>query len=240
MRPAVALTALLLILSAAAADWSADSAGGPLTLVEDVEAAFALWTEAGAPAAALVPDSAAALFRYAPADSFGPDTVTLTLQRPAAEPALELVVNPELQPDWPGALVHEAGLVLGLSAADSGVMQPLLQQDGPDEPQEADITRLLSSVNAVPGDLTGDGVVDFLDLLELAAAFGNRGVNLPADLDSDGTVTREDLRLLRDNYVFSEPVDRAAAAESAEQNEGTEPGEQPETEGEPDPANNSP
>lgn len=240
MRPAVALAALLLLLSAAAADWSADSAGGPLTLIEDVEAAFALWTEAGAPAATQVPDSADALFRYAAADSFGPDTVTLTLQRPAAEPALELVVNPGLQPDWPGALVHEAGLVLGLSAADSGVMQPLLRLDGPGEPQEADIARLLSSVNAVPGDLTGDGVVDFLDLLELAAAFGSRGVNLPADLDGDGTVTLEDLRLLRDNYVFSEPADRAVAAEPAAMNEETGPGEQPETDGEQDPVGTSP
>lgn len=223
MRPLLTVLACLLAAVASARDYSVDTAGGPLTLIEDVEAAFVLWQDAGAPELPELADGAGVLFSYGAADRFGPDTVTLTLQQSQASPALELRVNPELQRDWPAALLFETGLVLGLTAADSGVMQPLLRPDGPLEPQETDISRLLSAADALPGDLTGDGVVDFLDLLELAAAFGSRGVNLPADLDGDGTVTLDDLRLLRENYVFSEPTDRSAAEEPDPGTDGAAP-----------------
>lgn len=213
MRRTALLAAFLLTALASGQDaYSVDTAGGPLTLIDEVAAAFGLFGEAGAPELPREADRSDVLFRFAGGDRFGPDAVTLTVQRPAEQPGLEVLVNPDLYRDWPAALVHEAGLVLGLASGTAGLMQPLLSEDGVSTPQPEDIARLRELVSAVPGDLTGDGIVDFLDLLELAADFGRRGVNLPGDLDGDGTVTLEDLRLLRENHAFTEPRDRSAEA----------------------------
>lgn len=198
-----------------AQEYSVDSAGGPLTLHEDVERAFFLWEREGATSVPAEADLADTLFRYGPVDRLGPDTVTLTLQRTGAEPALEILVQPDLYRDHEAALVHEAGIVLGLGQQASGVMRPGLDSGGVAIPQADDIAQLRSVATAVKGDLTGDGRVDFLDLVELAGQSGRRGVNLPGDLDGDGVVTHADLVLLRELYTFTLPHD-PAETESAE------------------------
>ena len=51
----------------------------------------------------------------------------------------------------------------------------------------------------VPGDVTGDGVVDFNDVLALLSAWGPCS-GCPEDLDGDGNVGFSDLVLLLSNY----------------------------------------
>ncbi len=214
----LALTALVGIAGMAAAQgtFSVDSAGGPLTLPEEVEAAFLKWADAGVKEIPEEAEQADTAFRFGSVDLLGPDTVTLTLQRSESTPGLEIIVHPELYRDFPGALLHETGLALGLTAGSQGVMRPALAAGAEPEVTAADAASVVSALAAVRGDLTGDGVVDFRDLLELAEQFGQRGINLPADLDGDGVVTMDDLVELRTLYEFlppGEPVPEAPAAE---------------------------
>ena len=51
----------------------------------------------------------------------------------------------------------------------------------------------------VPGDVTGDGVVDFNDVLALLSAWGPCS-GCPEDLDGDGDVGFSDLILVLSNY----------------------------------------
>lgn len=215
------LLGLLLGTTPVLADgYTVDPAGGPLTLTEDVEAAFAAWLEAGLSEVPELTAGATTEFRFGAAELMGPDLVTLTVQRSAPDAALHIVVNPDTYVEFPAALVHEAGLVLGLTSSTEGVMNPLLSDDSEGRPRQAEVDRLQAQQTAVPGDLTGDGRVDFDDLLELAAQFGRRGVNQPGDLDGDGTVTLDDLRLLRENYLFTEPRDRTLEPTEDETDQG--------------------
>lgn len=217
MLKRIVITLFLLAVSSALAQdsYAVDSAGGPLTLPEDVGAAFMDWLDAGVDAVPVEQDPAVNLFRFAQPNLLGPDTLTLTLQRPESQPQLEILVHPDLYRDYPAVLQHEAGLLLGLSALPEGVMQPGQVPGAPATltAEEAGLVR--SAATAVPGDLTGDGIVDFYDLLELAAQYGRRGINLSADLNGDGVVTEEDLVQLRSLYELLPPQD-PAAAESAE------------------------
>ena len=52
----------------------------------------------------------------------------------------------------------------------------------------------------VPGDVNGDDVVDFRDLLEVLAAWGPCEGDCPADLDDDGFVDFRDLLILLANW----------------------------------------
>lgn len=216
MHRTASLLSLLLLSCSALAEplYRVDSGGGPLSLFEDVAAAFQLWEEAGAPPGAAEDPAAVNLFRFADPAVMGPDLVSATLQRNGGPVQLEVVLQPELYRDQPAALLHESGLVLGLRTATEGVMQPALSQDAPQRPQEADVRQLGELATLVPGDLDGDGVVGFTDLLLLAASFGQRGVNQPADLDGDGVVGEADLVLLRELYGFTEPA-RPAAGDAA-------------------------
>ena len=231
MPRTAALAAALLLLVAGPAvaqsdTYRVDSAGGPLSLFEEVADAFAIWEQAGAAELPVEGDGARTLFRVAAPEHLGPDTVSVTLQRPVGEPALEVIVHPDLYRDHPAALVHETGIVLGLSAGTAGVMQPGLSADSPDRPDPEDVEQLRGLASAVPGDLNADGRVDFLDLLELAADFGRRGINLPADLDADGTVSEADLFRLRELYTFSppeQPLEAAVPEEDAAAPESPEP-----------------
>lgn len=56
----------------------------------------------------------------------------------------------------------------------------------------------LDGANALPGDIDGNGVVEFSDFLLLAASFGQSDV--PADIDQDGAVTLGDFFLLKNNF----------------------------------------
>lgn len=201
-------------LAAAQDTWSADSAGGPLTLPEEIQAAFDSWHAAGVQAAPAQAEGADTLFRFASPELLGPDTVTLTLQRTDGVPGLEILVQPDLYRDYPVALVHEAGLTMGLTAGAEGVLRPGLVAGGAAEVSAAEAAMVVSAAAAIPGDLTADGVVDFDDLLALAAQFGRRGINLPADLDGDGVVTMDDLAELRQLYEFLPPAERETEPET--------------------------
>lgn len=48
-------------------------------------------------------------------------------------------------------------------------------------------------VDAVPGDANGDGVVDFMDIVDLLSAWGGCSGDCPADLNGDGIVGFADL-----------------------------------------------
>lgn len=208
----IALLSTVLVSGAIfAQEYMVDSTGGPLTLPEQVEEAFAAWEQAGAAQVPVQTATADTSFMFDTAGRMGPDTVTLTLQRSGdtSGQSLTVLINPETYRDNAKALVHEAGLVLGLSAATEGLMHPAIADGDATTPQPADIERLLAMATAVPGDITGDGLVGFADLLELASQTGRRGVNLSGDLNGDGMVTPEDLDELRLHYVFTEPSEPA-------------------------------
>lgn len=193
----------------AAGTYSVDPTGGPLTLSDEVAAAVLAWT-ADAQGVELTEGSdPAAEVRFAASEpaGAGPDTVTLTLQDSRGPFRLTVLVNQDLYRDYPAALLHEAGLLLGVSTGMEGVMNPALSAGSPTEPTVGDLAGLQQARSSVPGDLTGDGLVDWYDLLELARNHGRRGVNLPADLDGDGTVTDADLALLRELYSFLQPAE---------------------------------
>lgn len=213
MRRALLLAVLLLTVAAPglAETYTVDSAGGPLTLSEETEAAFAAWLDAGAPSVPEEEAGSSTEFAWGDEDLFGPDTFSLTVQRSGSgpEPDLQILLNAE-EPDLlRAALLHEAGLVLGLTPAAEGALNPALTAAAPATVSEADVEQLLSRAGAITGDLNADGSVDFADLLELAAAFGDRGFNLPADLDGDGEVTAEDARIMREHYEFRTPEEPA-------------------------------
>lgn len=225
---AVTLVTLLLTgLPAAAAGYRVDSSGGPLTLPDDVAAAILTWSRL-VTGVDLTEGAGDMEVRFAAGEpgGAGPDTVTLTLQDSAGPVHLTVLVNPLLYRTWPAALLHEAGIMLGAGPASTGIMNPALGAGTPAEPQESDLELLRLARSRVPGDLNGDGAVDWLDLLELAAAFGQRGVNLPGDLDGDGVITDADLQLLRQLYAFHEPREEA----------GPEPEPEPEPAGPAEPA----
>lgn len=51
-----------------------------------------------------------------------------------------------------------------------------------------------------PGDVTGDGFIDFTDLNILLASFGDIGTGLPADINGDGVVGFTDLNILLTSF----------------------------------------
>lgn len=217
MRALSAVAAALLFLAFSpvfAAGYRVDSSGGPLTLSDDVAAALLEWSQQ-IPGADLTEGAPGDIeVRYAAGEpgGAGPDTVTLTLQDSAGPEHLTILVNALLFRDYPAALVHEAGIMLGASPATTGIMNPALSSATPTGPQESDLLLLRQAQERIPGDLTGDGMVDWLDLLQLAAVYGQRGVNLPSDLDGDGVITDADLELLRGLYEFREPQETSPTA----------------------------
>lgn len=177
-------------------------------------------------AATTPPDVRRAVARWAERDRFGPDTRTLTLQRPG-EPTT-LLVSPGADD---AALLHEIGLLLGLEPTFGNeapsAMRPALAsatEDRVERPGAADLAALEALLRFPPADLNRDGVVDFYDLLELAESFGARGF-LPADLDGNGVVDEADLERLRAAYTFTPPAESPPASEGtdAEDGEGEDP-----------------
>lgn len=230
MRAPVALALLCCLAIATGQGYSVDVRGGPLTLPEDVAAAASAWNSASE--AARLEQSAAAdnSFSFADAGLLGPDLVSATLVRDD-EAGFEVWLNPQIYRDFPQALIHELGLLLGLPAASSGVMDPALGSDDPNAPTEADLQALAEAQGRTGGDIDGDGVVGLADLAELGRAYGQRGVNLSADLDSDGVVGASDVELLRENYTFtkpapgpgeSDPEENGAEADEPDANEAVE------------------
>ena len=200
------LSVLVLTVSAAlAVTYSVDPDGGPDDLAERVAQAFAAWLELDDTLVAEMTADAPNVFSYGDPRMFGEDIYSLTVQRQSPERRVNVIVNPAaVQPDDANALLHEAGLLLGLSAADVGVMNPAL----PNEPLvlgEMEIEALGTAQTSLPEDINQDGEVNFYDLVEFSRSFGQPGVSLPADIDEDGEVDRDDLELLRNAYVFNPP-----------------------------------
>ena len=201
---------LVLPATALAVTYRVDPAGGPDGLSAAVAAAFAAWQ--GLDETLEVAESSdtgsdtgtenAPVFRYGDAALLGDDTLSLTVQRQNG--GLEILVTPTTGPLAANALLHEAGLLLDLAVANSGVMNPAL----PEEPLslgDAEQTALGTLLTSVKEDVNRDGVVDFYDLVALAQSFGQPGINEPADINDDGLVDRTDLELLRAAYVFAPP-----------------------------------
>jgi len=199
----VVAAVLSLGATALALELTVDPAGGPLTLEDEVAAALADWRAAG-----VDPDAVAAVVavRYGDTARFGPDVQAWVLLRGGgdAERRFEVLVAPAADAVR-AALIPALGVVLGGSLGE-GALDPVLDPAGPRRPTEADGAALETRRTAVAGDLDGDGRVDFEDLLRMAAAYGQRGVNLPADLNADGIVDAADLELLRLRYEFAAPA----------------------------------
>ncbi len=206
-RPAVVAAAAWLLLTTGfghALDLVVDPTGGPLTLEDEVAAALDDWRAAG-----VDPDLIDAEVRvaYGAEGRFGPDVTAWVLLRGrvgSERPAFEVLVAPG-SGALRSALIPALGVVLGGSLG-SGALDPILDPSGPRRPTEAEGAALEARRTAIPGDLDGDGVVGFEDLLLVAAAYGERGVNLAADLDASGTVDAADLDLLRSAYTFDPPL----------------------------------
>jgi hypothetical protein len=202
---AVAIVALAcLAASASAIELSVDPAGGPLTLEDDVAAALADWRAAGVDADEV---EATVVVRYGDPARFGPDVQVWVLLRGGAEPedrSFEILVAPAATAVR-AALIPAFGVALGGSLG-AGAFDPILDPTGPRLPTEAEGDALEARRTAIVGDLTGDGLVGFEDLLLMAASYGRRAVNLAADLNADGVVDAADLDLLRERYTFEPPA----------------------------------
>ena len=59
---------------------------------------------------------------------------------------------------------------------------------------------VLTVTTRVPGDVDGNGVVDFADLLAVLAGWGPCEGDCPADLDGNGRVEFADLLLVLSNW----------------------------------------
>lgn len=184
------------------ATYRVDDLGGPLLLSDAVAAAAASWVALAPPAIAVSEAAdAGTLFAYGDRAWFDADTFALTLLRGGRA---ESLLSPAAGEMLDAALLHELGLLLGLPETTSGLMSRALSSPaaGPGPEELVALARLAA---AVPGDLTGDGRVDFLDLLEFASRFGNSGPNEPADLNRDGIVGDGDLAALQALYEFAPP-----------------------------------
>ncbi len=197
---------LVLPATALAVTYRVDPAGGPDGLSAAVAAAFAAWQ--GLDETLEVAENSdtgtenVPVFRYGDAALLGDDTLSLTVQRQNG--GLEILVTPTTGPLAANALLHEAGLLLDLAVANSGVMNPAL----PEEPLslgDAEQTALGTLLTSVKEDVNRDGAVDFYDLVALAQSYGQPGINEPADINDDGLVDRTDLELLQAAYVFAPP-----------------------------------
>lgn len=182
-----------------------DTAGGPLTLAEELREAAAVWEGAGDGIELTESEDAASDFRFGRADRMGPDLISLTLVEEERQ-GWEVLLHPQLYRQHRQALLHELGLLLGLAAGGEGVMSPVAVAGGRTSLTEEDLAALTALLDRVPGDLDGDGVVGLADLAILARSYGEQGVNLPADLNGDGEVTAADIETLRATYRFVRPA----------------------------------
>lgn len=201
---------LLLARPALAQEYRVETAGGPLTLPEEVADAATAWQEAVPGISFTEVDDAADLIVFGDPGRMGPDLVSATVV--PEDDGLEVRLNPAAYREFPAALVHELGLLLGVPVGGEGVMSPLLGEGRPSEPTTEDVAALEQVRERVTGDLDGDGEVGLDDLAALGRAYGDRGVNLAADLDGDGVVGADDLEILRAEYEFEAPSQPAPAA----------------------------
>ena len=198
-----------------AIDYQVNGEGGPPNLADAVAAAFATWEGVeGANVQADVTEEAQNRVRYGGGDDFGPETYSLTVQRTEADTRRVVVLlNPTLEPQNDlrrRALLHETGVLLGLSplsGEERGVMNPVFPAGAAASLSEADRGAITSLESFVAEDVNRDGTVDFYDLADLAASFGQSGVGVTGDLNGDGVVDDDDVARLRETYVFGAPAE---------------------------------
>ncbi len=192
-----------------ALDYRIDPSGGPDTLRARIASAAAAWTNVpGGVVDLQETEDAPNRIAYGDGTRFGPDTLSLTVQR-GPDPATDVLLNPGEPSDQ--ALTHELGLLAGLSPAPGGrgVMNPAIPPESSAELTPADEEALRALAAFVSEDINQDGVVDFYDLADFGEAFGETGVSLPADIDENGVVNRADLGLLEAAYTFGAPAETA-------------------------------
>ena len=219
-RGLIVLVAALLLGGTWAQTLRIDDTGGPLTLREELNAAIQAWQGASTtPLDLSLAEDGAVSVRYATDTPLGPDTLSLTLQRPEVDgaPMVEIRLNPDRYRSSPATLLHELGVLLGLQPNDDpdSVMRPAMGSAAPALPSSSDAERLETFRSSIPEDVNRDGAVDFYDLAALAGAFGAQGINLPADIDRNGAVDEADLEALRNAYVFGEPSPTPPTATAA-------------------------
>lgn len=191
-------------------DYDVDDSGGPLLLSDKVDLAVAAWSDAVGDLVDLSVERTADsrnLVRYGREELFGPSTLSLTTVAQGAGTrggAVTALIAPTSTDLTHTVLVHELGVLLGLAEGEVGVMAsaiaaPLIA------PTEADVAELAALSLYLPADLTRDGQVDFYDLLALAAAYGESGINVLGDLDGNGVVDSADVDELRQSYQFEQP-----------------------------------
>ncbi len=207
-------------LGVSMAQLEVDPAGGPLVLSEEVAAAFDIWQESF-PAETLAEPAARIAFA---GELLGPDTASLTLRYDDGR--TDVLLSPARYATGP-VLVHEIGVLLGLSPEGDGVMDPAIDEASPTAPTEADVAMLRDARAYPPADLTRDGVVDFYDLAAFGEAFGSVGLNIRADLNGDGSVDDADLAILREAYVFTAPSRPPPSPEELVPAPGSTPNETP-------------
>lgn len=200
---------LVLVVSglAFAFDYRFDASGGPEALGERIAAALERWRAVeGSEVTANESEIAPNIIRYGDGPSFGPDTFSLTVQR-LPEAITEVLLDPNEPSDR--ALTHELGLIAGLNVAPltGDVMDPAIPQEATAELTPGDVAALRALQTFAPEDVNQDGAVDFYDLAELGAAFGETGVSLPQDIDQNGIVSRADFERLRAAYTFGAPAE---------------------------------
>ena len=206
MKRLLAIVALIAGV-AAAIEYHVDPSGGPEALTGWVAEAFDAWEDAAVEELGVTRvEEADTVFAYGEPSQLGPDAVTVTISRSDdAGRTLTVLAHPERTDLLRRALLHETGLVIGLSPGEDGAMSPWLAPDEPAQLGDADASALHAMQDALPGDINRDGVVDFYDLILLARDFGRRGAGIAADLTGDGVVAEADLEILKEAYTFGEP-----------------------------------
>ena len=167
-------------------------------------AALAAWNEALAPHRIEATTSEDPHVRVGDPRRLG-DAISLTVQHDGA-------LYSEIRVRASEALVFNAALQaialqLGAAEANNAVVAPLLPSTKR-MLSAADVATVLRAEPAIVGDINQDGVVDFEDLLRLAAKFGETGINLPEDINNDGLVDEADLAIMKEQYTFTEPQRR--------------------------------
>ncbi len=189
-----------------AIDYRVDSSGGPLTLEEDIEIAFEKWMDIETELQANITEDANTLIKYGNQDLLGPDVVSLSISKlEGGEREVTVLFNANSDL-LTFAILNETGSLAGLEVGEQGAMNPKLSSSSPSEPTGFDRQALTSLAQFAPEDINRDGVVDFYDLFDLSKAFGPQGINSSADINQDGEVDSEDVRLIELAYTFSAPA----------------------------------
>ncbi len=192
---------LLLLSMAFALDYFVN---GDKALQDTVEKVFADWLGLEPKLELNANKDAKNTISYGKTELFGPDTYSLSVQEQADESKIKVILNPSTPDMLERVIYHETGLLIGLETRKKGIMNPAIS-DSTAVLGELEAMQLSDLYKYDKADLNQDGQIDFYDLIELAKAFGQQGINSRADLNSDGVVDSKDLEILKESYVFGSP-----------------------------------